>query len=55
MRPLAEAPELDWECFERQFISSDLRMRKLFPDDQGKAARAKDLMGEQSALDEYGY
>lgn len=55
MRPLAEAPELDWEWFERQFMPSDLRMRKLFPDNPEKRARAKDLMGERSALDEYGH
>ena len=36
-------------------MTSDLRMRKLFSEDLGKRARAKDLMGEESALDEYGY
>ena len=54
-RPLVEVPELNWEWFERQSMTSDLRTRKLFSEDPGKRAQAKDLMGEESALDEYGY
>lgn len=51
--PLAMAPPVDWEWFAKLYVPSDLRFRRLFPDDPAKRADAKDLHGEWRALLEY--
>lgn len=51
--PLATAPPVDWEWFARVHVPSDLRFRRLFPDDPAKRADANDLHGEWRALLEY--
>lgn len=52
-RPLTEPPSLDWDCFFRTQIPSDIRFLALFPDSPEKRARMKDLEGEAKILLEY--
>lgn len=51
--PLAEPPDLDWHKIAEEKIASDLRHRRLFPNDPEKRAASKDLEGEKVALGEY--
>lgn len=51
--PLAMEPPVDWEWFAKVHMPSDLRFRRLFPDDPAKRADVKDLHGEWQALLEY--
>lgn len=53
LRPLAEPPIFDWDWIFRTKVPSDLRYRRLFPDDPGKRAAIKDLDGELIAQLEY--
>ena len=51
--PLAMAPSVDWEWFAKVHVPSDLRFRRLFPEDPAKRADDKDLHGEWEALLDY--
>lgn len=44
--PLAMALPMDREWFAKVYVPSDLRFRRLFPDDSAKRADAKDTHGE---------
>lgn len=52
-RPIAEPPEFDYEGFFETTLSSDFRMRLIFPDDVEKRTKYRDTMTELALIRMY--